>query len=123
MLHHMTTRDVVQQAAPRTCDASLSRAFEFLGKRWNGLILGSLGQGPGTFSELKRLLGVGDSTLSDRLSELALAGLVKRTVSEGPPIAVSYELTPAGLALMPALKSLAEWARTNLDEERCRQAR
>jgi DNA-binding HxlR family transcriptional regulator len=119
----MPPKDVVHAAEPRTCDASLTRAFEFLGKRWNGLILGLLGQGPSTFSELKRLLGVGDSTLSDRLSELTLAGLVKRTVVEGPPIAVSYELTPAGMAVMPALKALTEWARQNLNEERCREAR
>lgn len=119
----MTPKDVAQAHEPRVCDASLSRAFDFLGKRWNGLILGMLGQGPSTFSELKRLLGVGDSTLSDRLSELALAGLVKRTVSEGPPVAVSYELTAAGLAVMPAMDALASWAHDNLSEERCRQAR
>jgi DNA-binding HxlR family transcriptional regulator len=108
--------------APRTCDASLSRAFEFLGKRWNGVLLGSLGQGPSTFSELKRILGVGDSTLSDRLAELTHAGLVKRTVDEGPPIAVSYELTDAGMAVMPAMHLLADWAGANLTEERCRTA-
>jgi DNA-binding HxlR family transcriptional regulator len=122
MLGHMTPRDVAQ-AEPRTCDASLSRAFQFLGKRWNGVILGALGQGPSTFSELKRLLGVGDSTLADRLVELTTAGLVKRTVDEGPPVAVSYELTPAGLALMPALRALAGWASENLTEERCREVR
>ena len=31
---------------PRACDAALSRAFEFLGKRWNGVLLGTLIQGP-----------------------------------------------------------------------------
>jgi DNA-binding HxlR family transcriptional regulator len=122
MLGHMATRDVAP-AEPRTCDASLSRAFEFLGKRWNGVILGTLGQGPSTFSELKRILGVGDSTLADRLVELTTAGLVKRTVEEGPPIAVSYELTPAGLAVMPAMQALAQWASDNLTEERCREVR
>jgi DNA-binding HxlR family transcriptional regulator len=122
MLGHMATRDVAP-AEPRTCDTSLSRAFQFLGKRWNGVILGTLGQGPSTFSELKRILGVGDSTLADRLVELTTAGLVKRTVEEGPPIAVSYELTPAGLAVMPAMQALAQWASDNLTEERCREVR
>jgi DNA-binding HxlR family transcriptional regulator len=122
MLGHMTPREAAE-AETRTCDVSLSRAFEFLGKRWNGLILGMLGQGASTFSELKRVLGVGDSTLSDRLSELTRAGLVKRIVDEGPPIAVSYELTPAGLAVMPAMQALAQWASDNLTEEKCRQVR
>ena len=52
---------------PRSCDASLSRAFEFLGKRWNGVLLGTLIQGPAGFAELKRGLGISDSMLSDRL--------------------------------------------------------
>jgi DNA-binding HxlR family transcriptional regulator len=122
MLRHMTPRDLAQ-VEPRTCDTSLSRAFQFLGKRWNGVILGTLGQGAGTFSELKRILGIGDSTLADRLVELTTAGLVKRTVDEGPPVAVSYELTPAGLAVMPAMRALAEWASDNLTEERCREVK
>ena len=35
----------------RTCDGALARAFEFLGKRWNGVILGTLTRGPAAFSE------------------------------------------------------------------------
>ena len=37
--------------------------------------------------------------LSDRLSELGDAGLLTRTVSEGPPLSVSYALTDASRAL------------------------
>ena len=35
----------------RQCDAALARAFEFLGKRWNGMILGTLAAGPTGFAE------------------------------------------------------------------------
>jgi DNA-binding HxlR family transcriptional regulator len=35
-------------------------------------------------------------------------------VSEGPPVSVSYALTPAGQALLPVLDALAEWAAENL---------
>ena len=35
---------------PRACDAALSRAFEFLGKRWNGVLLGHVDPGPGQAS-------------------------------------------------------------------------
>jgi len=100
---------------PRVCDAALARAFGFLGKRWNGVLLGTLITGPAGFSELKRAIsGISDSMLSERLAELCRAGLVQRSVDEGPPIAVSYTLTPAGLALLPALRELTSWAADNL---------
>jgi DNA-binding HxlR family transcriptional regulator len=104
---------------PRACDAALSRAFEFLGKRWNGVLLGTLIQGPAGFAELKRGLGISDSMLSDRLLELTRAGLVERTVDTGPPVAVSYALTDSGQAVLPALQALTTWAKENLTAERC----
>src|SRR4051812_11211848 len=104
----------------RTCDAALARAFDFLGKRWNGVILGTLTSGPATFSELRRAVtGISDSVLSDRLTELGKAGLVQRSVREGPPVAVSYTLTRAGAALMPAMHELMIWAAENLPEAEC----
>ncbi len=100
---------------PQACDAALAHAFEFLGKRWNGVLLATLLNGPATFSELRRSVhGISDSMLSDRLGELSRAGLVSRTVDEGPPVAVDYALTPAGTALLPALHELTTWAAENL---------
>lgn len=102
---------------PRVCDAALARAFTFLGKRWNGVLLGTLINGPAGFSELKRAVtGISDSMLSERLTELTGAGLVERTVEPGPPVAVDYRLTPAGHALLPALSALTTWAAENLPE-------
>lgn len=104
----------------RVCDAALARAFGFLGKRWNGVILATLIAGPAGFSELKRAVaGISDSVLSDRLSELAGAGLVIRTVDAGPPVAVEYELTASGHALLPALSELTTWAAENLPAGNC----
>ena len=95
--------------------ASLAQAFEFLGKRWNGVVLGVLSEGPAGFRELSRAIaGISDSMLSDRLSDLARAGLIERTVEPGPPIAVTYALTDRGLALVPALEQIALWAREHL---------
>jgi DNA-binding HxlR family transcriptional regulator len=100
---------------PRACDAALTRAFGFLGKRWNGVIIGTLANSPAGFSDLKRAVaGISDSVLSERLAELGGAGLVQRSVDEGPPIAVDYRLTPAGQALLPALLELTTWAKDNL---------
>jgi DNA-binding HxlR family transcriptional regulator len=100
--------------------ASLAKAFEFLGKRWNGVVLGSLSEGTAGFRELSRAIGgISDSVLSDRLSDLAKAGLITRTVDEGPPLAVSYALTDRGAALIPALEQISLWAQEHLvpDEE------
>ncbi|CAM5618055.1 MULTISPECIES: helix-turn-helix domain-containing protein [Streptomyces] len=99
----------------RACDAALARAFEFLGKRWNGVLLGTLMEGSASFSELRRAVaGISDSMLSERLSQLGAAGLVERVIDGGPPVAVTYTLTPAGAALLPALKELSAWAENNL---------
>ena len=108
---------MVREPGPehKACDAALARAFDFLGKRWNGIILGTLAAGPAAFSELRRAVaGISDSVLSDRLTELARAGLVLRSVQEGPPIAVSYRLTTAGQALIPAMRELVIWASEHL---------
>jgi DNA-binding HxlR family transcriptional regulator len=99
-------------------DAALARAFEFLGKRWNAMVLGNLRDGPAGFRELSRAMGgISDSVLSDRLSDLAGAGLIVRTVDEGPPLAVSYALTDRGAALIPALTQISMWAQEHLVED------
>jgi DNA-binding HxlR family transcriptional regulator len=54
--------------------------------------------------------------LSTRLTALTEAGLVTRTVSEGPPISVAYALTDAGRALIPALARISRWAEEYLPE-------
>lgn len=101
-------------------DAALARAFTFLGKRWNAVVLGQLSTGPAGFRELSRSLdGISDSVLSDRLSELVGTGLIHRSVTEGPPLAVSYALTARGEALMPALEQISLWASEHLPPDPC----
>ena len=99
------------------CDAAVTLAFSVLGKRWNGMIVSSLGGGPSTFVALRRsVAGISDTVLSDRLAELSDAGLVARTVDAGPPITVSYALTSSGEGLLPILDQLGRWASANLAE-------
>jgi DNA-binding HxlR family transcriptional regulator len=52
--------------------------------------------------------------LSERLGELTDAGLVTRTVAEGPPLSVTYALTDSGRALLPALAQISRWAEVHL---------
>jgi DNA-binding HxlR family transcriptional regulator len=103
------------QHEARQCDGAVMLAFSILGKRWNGMILDVLGTGPASFVGLRRAVpGISDAVLSDRLTELAEAGLVVRDVDAGPPVSVAYALTAAGAELMPVMAQLAEWARGNL---------
>lgn len=99
----------------QACDASVASAFAILGKRWNGMILDALGAGPLSFSALKRgVPKISDTTLSDRLTELNKTGLIERNVQPGPPVSVTYELTPAGQKLVPILEQIGQWAFDNL---------
>jgi DNA-binding HxlR family transcriptional regulator len=104
----------------RVCDAGLRQAFAFLGKRWSGVILATMGSlGPAGFADLKRAVtGITDSMLSDRLTELASIGLVRRTVTDGKPPTVTYVLTEEGARLLPVFEQLARWAHENLADAR-----
>jgi DNA-binding HxlR family transcriptional regulator len=116
-----TTPKLSPEQVSAACDrgtAALGRAFEFLGKRWNGVLLGTLRNGPAGFRELSRAVeGISDSVLSDRLSDLGAADLITRTVDEGPPLAVSYALTDRGKALLPALAQITLWAQEHLVQD------
>ncbi|MCP3755197.1 winged helix-turn-helix transcriptional regulator [Streptomyces sp. NPDC056773] len=97
-------------ACSRVSDG-ITQVFGLLGKRWTGLVLASLMEGPVHFADLRRsIAGISERMLSDRLVELAAAGLVLREVDEGPPLRVAYRLTDRGAALKPALTELGQWA-------------
>jgi DNA-binding HxlR family transcriptional regulator len=99
---------------PTSCQA-LTPVFALLGKRWTGLIIGTLLHGPTRFAEIcRRVPGVSERMMSGRLNELIAAGLVERQVLGGPPVGVEYHLTASGEALRPALAELGRWASCHL---------
>ena len=96
------------------CEA-MTQVFALLGKRWSGLIIVTLLDGPARFSRIARLVpGVSERMLSERLTELVAAGLIDREVEEGPPVNVRYRLTERGEALRPALGELERWGHEQL---------
>lgn len=101
-----------------TCEVlsePLSRVMTLLGKRWAGMVLSALMQGPLRFNEVKRAVpGVSDRVLTERLAEFAELGLVSRAVSSGGPVRVQYALTDRGAAIRPAITELTRWAEQNL---------
>jgi DNA-binding HxlR family transcriptional regulator len=87
-------------------------AVELVGKRWSGAIISALTGGPMRFGELSRAVpGLSDRLLSERLRELEQKGVIERSVSDGSPPQVSYDLTRKGLELRPALNELGRWAK------------
>ena len=85
-------------------------AVNLIGKRWTGLILHILLDGPARFGVLlERLEVVGDRILSERLKELEVQGIVERRVLPTHPVRVEYELTEKGRALAPVIDAIGEW--------------
>jgi DNA-binding HxlR family transcriptional regulator len=100
------------------CCPLYHQGIELVGKRWTGAILVVLLDGPLRFSEIGQSIPqLSDRLLSERMKELEGRGLVARTVIDGRPIRVEYELTPMGRELEPALAELKRWARRWLREE------
>ncbi|MFH8387593.1 winged helix-turn-helix transcriptional regulator [Kitasatospora sp. NPDC018058] len=93
---------------PLAADPDLSRAFDVLGQKWNGIILHTLAARPARFGELRAAIcPISTKMLSDRLRELLDSGLV--THAQLPPGPATYTLTPDGRALLPALEQIRSW--------------
>lgn len=79
--------------------------------KWQVLIVLSLEDGGLRFGALKRLLGdITQRVLTENLRKMERDGYLIRTVDPGPPVAVSYALTPLGRDLLVHLKALTCWA-------------
>jgi DNA-binding HxlR family transcriptional regulator len=91
---------------------AFQRAIELLGRPWTALILNVLQGGPLRFNELSaRAKGPADKVLSARLKELEVRGIVERTVEPGPPVRVTYSLTPCGRSFEDVARSIERWGR------------
>jgi DNA-binding HxlR family transcriptional regulator len=88
-------------------------AFEILGKRWTGLIIRVLLDGPKRFKEIKELIPeMSDRMLTERFKELEAAGILERHVYPETPVRIEYELTDMGRALQPIMDAVQKWADT-----------
>jgi DNA-binding HxlR family transcriptional regulator len=112
-------------AGPPACCPLYHEAVELIGRRWTGAIVAVLlDNGPLRFSEIAQAVPeLSDRLLSERMKELEARGVVVRNVEPGPPVRVTYALTPMGAELGPALQELKSWAQQWLaheDEQRRR---
>ena len=114
-------REVRDEACREGLCPKYQRAMALLGKRWTGLVLRVLLDGPSRFCDfLARIDGISDPILSERLRELEAHGLVQRRVVPDMPVRVEYSLTPKGEGLRGVLLLLHRWAETwETDEPPC----
>ena len=91
-------------------ECPIEEAMRLLSGRWPTLLVYYLKDGVKRFSDLRR----DNPTISHRMLTLELrkleeAGVVRRTAFAGYPLRVDYELTPAGLRLVPLIDALGDW--------------
>ncbi len=79
--------------------------------KWKIEIVCMLVEGPRRFGELRRALpGITQHMLTEQLRDLERNGIIiRRPYAEIPP-RVEYELSQAGLDLMPTFESLLTWS-------------
>lgn len=81
-----------------------------LSGRWPTLLLYFLKNGTKRFSDLRRdNPSVSHRMLTLELRKLEAAGIVQRTANNSYPLRVEYQLTPAGLRLVPLIDKLGDW--------------
>ena len=88
----------------------IEEVMQVLSGRWPTLLIYYLKDGTKRFSDLRR----DNPTVSHRILTLELrklekAGIVRRTVFDGYPLRVEYDLTPSGLTLLPLVDALGDW--------------
>lgn len=86
------------------------KAMSILSKRWVGLIIDQLLEGPKRFNELESTVKLSAKVLSERLKYLEEEGVVKREVIADTPVKITYELTDKGSSLRPLMDSTRTWA-------------
>ena len=82
------------------------KTFEFIRKKWNVRILYELEIHSGmNFNEMMRHMeGISSRSLSDRLKQLENLNLITRTVQDGRPPKVLYELSEKGQGIIELIQ-------------------
>lgn len=87
--------------------------------KWRILIILALEDGPRRFGEMKRCIGdITQRVLTENLRSLQRDGYLTRTVDPGPPVAVSYALTPLGRDVLAIMKPMVFWSHDHMDQVR-----
>jgi DNA-binding HxlR family transcriptional regulator len=86
------------------------KAMNVISKRWSGLIIYQLLNGPQRFCTIESSLPISGRLLSERLKDLELEGIVKRNVYPETPVRIEYSLTEKGKALEAVIREMEKWS-------------
>lgn len=84
----------------------VARTIDLVGDRWSLLIVRDAMDGPASFTEFRRRLGIARNILSDRLRRLVDHGILSTSPSGRRHV---YELTEIGKDLFTAIVALRQW--------------
>ncbi|GAB3913994.1 transcriptional regulator [Microlunatus endophyticus] len=99
----------VKRAYRQIC--GVARALDLVGERWSLLVVRELLLGPKRFTDLRDgLPGASPNALTERLTELTAAGILRRRRLPPPSASWVYELTDWGRELEPIVLALGTWA-------------
>lgn len=94
----------------RIC-SKVEESYHLICKKWMGLIIHTLMEGPKRFSEINAFIpDLSKRMLNERIKELEDCGLVLRNVITDRPVRTEYSLTKKGHELGKALKTVEIWA-------------
>lgn len=96
----------------------VTRAMSIIGGKWKLIILNVIGDRAIRFGKLNQLIpAISNKVLANELKELEAFGLIKRKEYKELPPRVEYELSAAGISLMPILHEMARWGNTNMAKQ------
>jgi DNA-binding HxlR family transcriptional regulator len=88
----------------------LRDALDVISGKWKLQILVSLMTGRQRFREIERSIpNLSSKVLAKELKDLEQHQLIKRTVLDGTPVSVTYEVTPYAQTLDPVIFVLRDW--------------
>jgi len=97
-----------ERAVDEVC--GIAQAASVMGDWWNLLVVREVVRGRRRFDELVAELQVSRKVLTERLGHLTEHGVLRRTRYQDRPPRYEYELTERGLAFLPVLVSMQDWA-------------
>ena len=101
--------DKLREPLAALSQCGLPMALEAMGERWSFMILRAAFNKVRHFEEFLEELGIARNILSNRLSRLVEAGILKREHCADDRRRIEYRLTDKGYDLLPAMLSLRQW--------------
>jgi DNA-binding HxlR family transcriptional regulator len=107
----MTMAKSSEDCAKHELCPKLEAALHILSKKWSGLIIHALMDGPKRYKDIAEFIpGISDRMLSERFKELEEEGIVVRHVYPEVPVRIEYELTEKGKHMNGILAAIGDWA-------------